>query len=165
MFPLDESESGLQARKLATDPKTAQNYILKPSLEGGGHNLYGSDIPKFLKKVKKELWGSYVLMEKIVPPTVQNVLMSKNGMFEGNVINELGVFGVCLWQQKKGDEGEGKKGEEGRVRAEIVQEMEPSWSMRTKNASVDEMSVVKGYGCFDSPMLVEKEVFKDCCHL
>ena len=77
-------------------------------------------------------------------------------MFEGNVISELGIFGVCLWKRKAGD---GKES----ARAEIVEELEPSWSFKTKNANVDEMSVVKGYGCFDSPLLVEKEVFADCC--
>lgn len=31
---------------------------------------------------------------------------------------------------------------------------EAGWSLKTKPANVDEMSVVKGYGCFDSPYLV-----------
>ena len=68
------------------------------------------------------------------------------------MISELGVFGVCLWRRR---EGEGE-----RTRAEIVDEFEPSWSFKTKDASVDEMSVVKGYGCFDSPMLVDLSVFE-----
>jgi hypothetical protein len=29
------------------------------------------------------------------------------------------------------------------------------WSFKTKAAGVDEMSVVKGYGCFDCPRLVD----------
>lgn len=156
MWALDESENGLKARTIATDEKKARDYVLKPSLEGGGHNVYGSDIPKFLKVVEEELWPSYVLMRKIVPPVLRNVLMSRRGMFEGKVISELGIFGVCLWKRKAGG---GKES----ARAEIVEELEPSWSFKTKNANVDEMSVVKGYGCFDSPLLVEKEVFADCC--
>jgi hypothetical protein len=28
------------------------------------------------------------------------------------------------------------------------------WTFKTKYADVDEMSVVKGYGCFDTPYLV-----------
>jgi hypothetical protein len=132
----------------------SKDYVLKPSLEGGGHNIYGGDIPKFLAGVKKELWGSYVLMGKIVPPVLSNVLMSPRGMYEGDVISELGVFGVCLWRRVRDGE---------KARAEIVDELEPSWSFKTKDASVDEMSVVKGHGCFDSPMLVDRKVFASCC--
>jgi glutathione synthetase len=152
IFPLDESKLGMQARKLATDDKAAKDYVLKPSLEGGGHNVYGGAIPGFLKGVGKETWGRYVLMKKIVPPSLSGVLMSQRGIYEGNVISELGVFGVCLWRRKEGVDGEG-------TRAEIVEEFEPNWSFKTKDASVDEMSVVKGYGCFDSPMLVDLSVF------
>jgi glutathione synthetase len=157
MYALDESESGLKAREIVRDEKKAKDYVLKPSLEGGGHNVYGSDIPKFLAGVTKETWSSYVLMGKIVPPVLQNVLMSQRGMYEGPVISELGIFGVCLWKRKAGN-GDGE-----RVMAEIVEELKPSWSFKTKDASVDEMSVVKGYGCFDSPLLVERETFTTCC--
>jgi len=37
------------------------------------------------------------------------------------------------------------------------------WSVRTKPADVDEISVVKGYGAFDSVVLVEDEVFLRSC--
>ena len=45
MYPMDSSEVGLRARTIATDSEKAKNYILKPSLEGGGHNVYGTDVP------------------------------------------------------------------------------------------------------------------------
>lgn len=95
-------------------------------------------------------------MGKIVPPGLRGVLMSRRGIYEGSVVSELGVFGVHLWRRKEG------KAEE-RPEAEIVTELEPSWSFKTKDASVDEMSVVKGYGCFDSPLLVDREVFAAAC--
>jgi glutathione synthase len=154
IYPLDESESGLRARELALNRRAAKNHILKPSLEGGGHNVYGEDIAGFLKTTPKELWSTYILMEKISPPIVNNFLISPRGMYEGSVISELGAFGVYLWRRKKNEE----KGK----RAEIVEELEPCWSFKTKDASVNEMSVVKGYGCFDSPALVHKEVFSSC---
>ena len=152
MFPLDESELGMAGRKLATEETTAMNYVLKPSLEGGGHNVYGAAIPKYLREIGKEKWGGYVLMENIVPPVLSGVLMSQRSIYEGNIVSELGVFGVCLWRRKEGSDGE-------RAKVEMVEQFEPSWSFKTKDASVDEMSVVKGYGCFDSPLLVEKETF------
>jgi glutathione synthase len=150
IYPLDESSSGQRARKLALDPETARNHVLKPSLEGGGHNVHGEEIVGFLKQTPEELWHSYVLMEKITPPPLNNFMMSMRGLYEGPVISELGILGVCLW--KRVLDGEGPQ-------AEIVEELDPSWSLRTKDASVDEMSVVKGYGCFDSPALVDWDVF------
>lgn len=151
IHPLDESEIGLHARKLAMDPGTAKSHVLKPSREGGGHNIYGEDIVGFLGATPKELWPTYILMEKIIPPIVNNFLMSSRGMYEGPVISELGVFGVYLGRRKESLKG-GKQ-------AEIVKELEPCWSFKTKDTSVNEMSVVKGYGCFDSPALVAMEVF------
>lgn len=148
MWPLDESPDGLQARKVVANIDTAQNYILKPSLEGGGHNIYGSDIVPFMKATPKELWHTYILMSKIRPPPLQNTMIGPTRLYAGPVISELGVFGIFLWRRAQ------KGG-----RAEIVHELDPCWSFKTKSADVDEMSVVKGYGCFDSPALVDTEIF------
>ncbi|CZR60706.1 related to glutathione synthetase [Phialocephala subalpina] len=150
-YPLDKSKLGLHARELATNPQTAKSHILKPSLEGGGHNFYGKDIVAFLKATPKEVWHQYILMEKITPPLVKNFLMSPRGLYEGPVISELGVFGVCLWKRMYVKDN--------KRAAVIVKEFDPCWSFKTKDASVNEMSVVKGYGCFDSPALVDSEVF------
>ncbi|GKZ33360.1 hypothetical protein AbraIFM66950_003212 [Aspergillus brasiliensis] len=139
MYPMEgDSEEGRVGRRLATNPDTAWKYILKPSLEGGGHNIYGEDIPGFLLGLNSESeWGRYVLMERIRSPIVGNVLMSREGVEESDVISEFGVFGLCIW----------KKGE-------ILRNETVGWSLKTKFADVDEMSVVKGFGCFDTPLLV-----------
>jgi len=150
LYPLDKSLLGEQARNMGLDANQAKNYVLKPSLEGGGHNIHGAKIIDFLEELPQEIWPNYMLMRKIVPPALKNFLMSPRGLYEGPVISELGIFGVSLWKRT------GKKG------AEIIEEQEPSWSFKTKNASVDEMSVVKGYGCFDSPAFVDDETFAAC---
>jgi glutathione synthase len=157
MYPMDESPSGMRARELAMDVKKASGCVLKPSLEGGGHNVYGTDIPGFLSAVDEMEWGSYVLMDQITPPNLENILMSTIGIHEGGVVSEFGVFGVCIWRRKEKLESDGI----GRVAlAEMVEELEPSWSFKTKDKNVNEMSVVKGYGCFDSPALVDADVFE-----
>ncbi|TVY52653.1 Glutathione synthetase [Lachnellula cervina] len=154
LYPMDASTAGLEARKLAMDGEASMGYVLKPSLEGGGHNIYGSSIPAFLACTPEEKWSRYILMSKIVSPTVHNLLMSPQGLYNGPVISELGVFGVCLWRRSGEAEG----------RVEIIADREPCcWSFKTKSAGVDEMSVVKGYGCFDSPALVDNDVFMACC--
>lgn len=142
MYPLDGSEAGFRARRLATDPELSRDYILKPSLEGGGHNIFGEDIPDFLASVPESKWGAYILMERIRSPSVSNVLLSSAGLDSGGVVSELGVFGTCLW----------RKGTEGR-HCEMLLNSVGGWSFKTKHEDVNEMSVVKGYGCFDTPLL------------
>lgn len=67
-------------------------------------------------------------------------LHSPDGRLGGPTVSELGIVGVCLW-----------KG------AEIIQNTQAGWTFKTKPTHIDEMSVVKGYGCFDCPNLVEEE--------
>ena len=152
MYALDPSTSeGEKATLLALNPVTAANYILKPSLEGGGHNVYGAEIPGFLEKTPKHLWPNYVLMERIEPPaSVENSLLSPTGIYQGPVVSELGVFGAVLWRRKSNVEA--ANGED--VVDIIENRGATGWSFKTKARHIDEMSVIKGYGCFDSPYLV-----------
>ncbi|KAF5866912.1 hypothetical protein ETB97_008717 [Aspergillus alliaceus] len=142
MYSFDDSDIGSRARHLATDQKLARNYILKPSLEGGGHNTFGEDIPDFLASIPESQWSAYILMERIRSPSVTNVLLSPSGLDSGGVVSELGVFGTCLW----------RKGTDDRP-YDMLQNFVGGWSFKTKHEDVDEMSVVKGYGCFDTPLL------------
>lgn len=141
LYPLDESKQGLIGQKLALDPKTAARHVLKPSLEGGGHNIYGSDIPSFLRRTPRDTWHTFILMEKLQSPVQNGMLMSPHGMYEGPVVSELGVIGTCLWRE--GND------------TEILENDYAGWTFKSKAEDVNEMSVVKGYGCFDSPWLIE----------
>lgn len=142
IYPLDESESGREAQKLAFSSETCTNYILKPSLEGGGHNVYGEAIPDFLASIPRSHWPRYILMEQIKPPTTMNMLMSSVGIDDGQVVSELGILGCCLWRNKMGE-----------TRCEMLHNSVGGWTFKSKFAGVNEMSVVKGYGCFDTPCL------------
>ncbi|KAL9608117.1 MAG: hypothetical protein Q9167_007024 [Letrouitia subvulpina] len=143
MYPLDEFSSlGQRGRALALDAATAARHVLKPSLEGGGHNVYGAAIPKFLRMIPEESWSDYILMEQIEAPEIINSLISPHGMYSGAVVTELGVFGVCRWSHANQKE------------VKVMENREAGFSLKTKGREMDEMSVVKGYGCFDSPLLV-----------
>jgi glutathione synthetase len=141
MLPLDSSELGLRGRALATNPKTVADYILKPSLEGGGNNIYGSDISDFLETVPEEERSSFILMERIHALTQEGMLMSSEGLYEGPTISELGIFGVCLWKTSVGER-----------KIDMLENREVGWGLKTKPEGVEEMSVVKGYGFFSSPI-------------
>ncbi|KAJ5110414.1 hypothetical protein N7532_000949 [Penicillium argentinense] len=143
MYPLDKSENGLCGRAKATDPEQARHMILKPSQEGGGHNVYGEEIPEFLKTLSQVEWSRYILMERIMPPPADNFLLGRE-CAGYDTISELGVLGCCLWRKEA----------QGHGRCEIFQNWQGGWTFKTKPAGVDEMSVVKGFGCFDSLRLL-----------
>ena len=175
MFPLDGgSMAGKIGRQLACNPATASNYVLKPSLEGGGHNIYRTDIPGFLSSIPEAQWHTYILMEMVSPLIQKNILLTPRGIYDkmaaiedksdfgvenkaeeqsslgtlstkegGPTVSELGIFGVCMWK-KSGPDWDG-----------IMLNTEAGWSFKTKPDYIDEISVVKGFGCFDSPLLVD----------
>ena len=175
MFPLDEeSMAGKKGRQLACNPTTASSYVLKPSLEGGGHNIYRTDIPGLLSSTPEGQWHTYILMEMVNPLVQKNILLTPRGIYDkmaaiedrldfdaeneaegqsslgilstkegGPTVSELGIFGVCMWTKFRPDwDG-------------ILLNAEAGWSLKTKPDYIDEISVVKGFGCFDSPLLVD----------
>ncbi|KAG9241651.1 hypothetical protein BJ878DRAFT_465930 [Calycina marina] len=139
IFPLDETPAGLEARKIATDKALCNGYVLKPQREGGGNNIYRSAIPKFLASIPDSHWKSYILMEIITPPPVQNLIL-RNGVVEkGGVICELGVYGTCLWDAFTGD---------------VLHNEEAGYLLRTKGDKSEEGGVAAGFGSMDSCTLV-----------
>ncbi|KAJ5715523.1 uncharacterized protein N7483_012704 [Penicillium malachiteum] len=99
VLSLDQSEEGLRALSLATDPERAVDYILKPSLEGGGNNIHGEEILEFLASIPESRWSSYILMERIQSPVLSNILMSPIGVESGEVVSELVLMekGFTSW--------------------------------------------------------------------
>ncbi len=130
IYPLDQSEAGLEARKLATNPETAVRYVAKPQREGGGNNIYRKNIPDFLHGLQESHWPAYILMEMIEPPAQTNVIFRNGETQRGGVICELGRYGVCLWRQGNLD---GKR--------EIVQNFDAGYLLRTKGNASEEGGV------------------------
>lgn len=144
IHPLDASPEGLMTRKVALSEGKAGDYVLKPNLEGGSNNVYGDDIPEFLSQVDmQQTWDSYILMQKINAPLVGGVLISSVSGYQGPTVSELGVLGTCIW--RRDDLGQG---------LEVLENSQSGWTFKTKPCDVEEMSVVKGYGCFDCPCLI-----------
>jgi glutathione synthase len=144
IYPLDNSDAGKEAKKLATDASSAARFVLKPQREGGGNNVYRKAIPPFLEKLSETQWPAYILMEMIEPPPLRNAIV-RNGVLErGGVICELGVYGVCLWRDGS---GQGQKGE-------ILENFEAGYLLRTKGDQSEEGGVAAGFGAVDSCCLV-----------
>lgn len=144
MYPLDGSEAGQAARRLALDEGSAARFVLKPQREGGGNNVYRGRIPGFLKQQEEREWGRYVLMEMIETPPQRNVILRGGVCMEGGVICELGVYGACLW--RNGSLG-GKP--------EVLENDEAGYLLRTKGDTSEEGGVAAGFGAVDSCCLVD----------
>lgn len=145
IYPLDRSEAGTEARQLATDPETAQRYVVKPQREGGGNNIYRRAIPEYLKKTPESHWPAHILMEMIEPPAQRNVILRNGELQEGGIICELGVYGVCIWRRGKGKDGRG----------EILKNVEAGYLLRTKADQSEEGGVAAGFGAMDSCCLID----------
>ncbi|KAI0007805.1 glutathione synthase [Xylariaceae sp. FL0662B] len=139
IYPLDETDAGLEARKIATDPTLCKAYVLKPQREGGGNNIYRSAIPPFLKSIPKSHWPSYILMELITPPPVKNTILRNGKLEHGGVIGELGIYGTCIWDQQA---------------KTISHNEQVGYLLRTKGDQSEEGGVAAGFGCMDSCSLV-----------
>jgi glutathione synthetase len=144
IYPLDDSEAGKEAKKLATDPSSATRFVLKPQREGGGNNIYRKSIPPFLSELPSTHWPAYILMEMIEPPPLRNAIFRNGELQRGGVICELGVYGVCLWR-----DGDGEN------KGEILENWEAGYLLRTKGDQSEEGGVAAGFGAVDSCCLVE----------
>lgn len=153
IYPLDDSEAGLEAQKLALNPDTAKGYVLKPQREGGGNNVYRAAIPPFLRdKVPKEKWKGYILMELIEPPTLNNSILRNGKIQSGSVIGELGVFGACLWRNPVSMMGRSQAQCE---KGKVLENFEAGYLLRTKGRDIEEGGVAAGFGSVDSVLLVD----------
>jgi glutathione synthetase len=151
IYPLDESEAGKEAAKLAQDPASAVRYVLKPQREGGGNNIYRKAIPPFLEKLPKTHWPAYILMEMIEPPPLRNTILRNGELHSGGVIGELGVYGVCLWRNaSKKRDASGQEQERS-----ILENWQAGYLLRTKGDQSEEGGVAAGFGAVDSCCLVD----------
>ncbi|TIA65621.1 glutathione synthetase large chain [Aureobasidium pullulans] len=145
IYPLDKSEAGQEACKLAQNSETATRYVLKPQREGGGNNVYRKAIPKFLEETPESHWPAYILMEMIEPPALTNTIFRNGEVQKGGVIGELGVYGVCLWKTKSGEDGV----------QEMLENKQAGYLLRTKGDQSEEGGVAAGFGSVDSVCLVD----------
>lgn len=144
IHPLDSSAAGLAARELALN--APEKYVLKPQREGGGNNIYRSKIPDFLKSIPESHWGSYILMELIEPPNLENIIARNGEVMSGGVIGELGIYGVVLWRDGEGEE-------RGKGIEAIIGNREAGWLLRTKGRDSEEGGVAAGFGSVDGVLL------------
>ncbi len=147
IYPLDDTADGQTAIQIAKDPSRAVKYVLKPQREGGGNNIYGAKIPPFLATLGEDerSYGGHILMELIQPPSVRNTIVRNGAVKSGEVIGELGIYGICLWRNGEPD-GRNMK---------VLKNWEGGFLVRTKGRESEEGGVAAGFGAVDSVCLVD----------
>ncbi|KAJ3290546.1 hypothetical protein HDU79_003161 [Rhizoclosmatium sp. JEL0117] len=136
LFPLDQSPAGISAYEEAL--KNPSRYVVKPQREGGGNNIYTTDIPAFLSKLSATERNAYILMELIKPPPARNLLVRNGEILDAEVVSELGIYGIWI-------SGEGSVVYKNEVAGHLL---------RTKVADSNEGGVAAGFAVLDSPLLV-----------
>ncbi|CAG8588857.1 10085_t:CDS:2 [Ambispora leptoticha] len=139
LYPLDASPEGEAAVKLAL--KHPEQYVMKPQREGGGNNVYSTDIPKFISELSLSKRSTYILMDLIQPPLSRNFLLRQGELIEGEMVSELGIFGVCI--------GTSNDFENDVLVNEIAGHL-----LRTKTRETNEGGVASGFSVIDSPLLI-----------
>ncbi|PKC74916.1 glutathione synthase [Rhizophagus irregularis] len=137
LYPLDSSPEGEAAVKLALG--NPEYYVMKPQREGGGNNIYANDIPSILSKLSVSERSSYILMDLIQPPLMKNIILRQGELVEGEMISELGIYGIFI----------GGKGKDEVIINEIGGHL-----LRTKGRKTNEGGVASGYAVIDSPLLI-----------
>ncbi|KAH1015524.1 hypothetical protein HUJ05_013236 [Dendroctonus ponderosae] len=140
LFGLDFDEAGDQAIQMALDDP--ERFVLKPQREGGGNNIYGSEIRDAIMQMKdtKER-TAWILMERINPPISTGYMIRPGGQNPpqlAEMISELGIFGVVIGDSQK-----------------IMVNRQVGHMLRTKVSTADEGGVAAGYGALDSPYLID----------
>ncbi len=111
-------------------------FVLKPQREGGGHNFFGEALRETLTALSPEARSGYVLMERIVPPPHETVLVREGAPRRVQAVSEIGRFGVLL-----------ADGPEELINADS------GYLVRSKAQGTEEGGVSAGFGFLNSLLL------------
>jgi len=129
----NEDDDDIVAKAIASP----QDYVMKPQREGGGNNVYGSDIVAKLETLSREERGAFIMMQRIMPRPQDAVLTRSGTAFVTPSLSEFGFYSVFI--------GDGEKVHLNEHAGHLI---------RTKAEGVDEGGVASGYAVVNSPFLV-----------
>lgn len=140
IYSLDKEDNGDEAVTRAM--KNPEKFVLKPQREGGGNNVYGQDIPGYLKNLTAAERAAYILMDRISPPLSKGFILKPGEKVDASkpadLISELGIFGVVIGTKDK-----------------ILFNAQVGHNFRAKLADSNETGVNAGHGALDSPYLFD----------
>lgn len=132
----------------------SEDLVLKPQREGGGHNIFGTNIQPYLNSLKSsEERSQFVLMEYINSPREKNRLLVSSDTaredesptnFADDLVSELGIYGSVV--------------AEGGV---IRSERKGGYLVRSKKFGVKEGGVAAGYAGISGLLLIDDPKVSD----
>jgi len=138
LYALGEGDDGPAVEAALADP---HGFVLKPQREGGGNNLYDDDLVRELKRMSYEERRAFILMQKILPPSLPGKLVRGGQIvYDGPCVCELGVFGITLRSYDAAD---------GVILNKVVGHI-----LRSKSDGTDEGGVAAGYAFLSSPQIL-----------
>jgi len=131
------SEDGLRAMESAI--LDGSKWVLKPQREGGGNNMYGPILSKYLADHREDpVLSGYVLMQRIFPQNNTTLFVRNGKMATMPSISELGIYGTFI--------GDGTT---------TYRSDSAGYLLRTKQTGIDEGGVATGYSVLNSILLHE----------
>ncbi|KAL3108880.1 hypothetical protein niasHT_011430 [Heterodera trifolii] len=139
LYGLDDPDNENTKRVIQDAIAHPDNYVMKPSREGGGNNFWGDEIPKKLREMSRAELSGHILMQKVHPFSAPNYMVRPNdGVQHGNVVTELSTFGTLL----------------GHVKTKaVLHNAQQGHYARSKPEGATEGGVYGGGGVVDSPFL------------
>uniref|UniRef100_A0A8D2ZTI3 Glutathione synthetase n=1 Tax=Scophthalmus maximus TaxID=52904 RepID=A0A8D2ZTI3_SCOMX len=136
LYTLDMGPDGDKTVAMAL--AAPDRFVLKPQREGGGNNIYGSEICEVLEGMKEGTERmAYILMDKILPTPSKNYLLIRDAPLQiSNCLSELGAFGAYVRRGKD------------TVMNECVGHL-----LRTKGSEHSDGGVAAGVAVLDNPLL------------
>ncbi|CAK0891033.1 unnamed protein product [Prorocentrum cordatum] len=144
---VDPSCAG-SAQAVADALAKPHGWVLKPQREGGGNNLYGSELAAALRA--SEGLEQYVLMEKICTAPAPAWLLQNGVAHKTDTVAELGIFASYL---ARGNQLE-KDSERLCDSQQVLMNNVSGAMLRSKHASSEEGGVCAGFGVLDTPFLL-----------
>ncbi|KAM9786203.1 glutathione synthetase-like [Neosynchiropus ocellatus] len=133
LYTLDPGPEGDKTVQMALD--SPDRFVLKPQREGGGNNIYGSEICATLQNGEARI--AYILMDKLHPAPANNCLLRRDAPVRmSSCISELGVYGVYVRQNK-----------------DMVMNQFIGHLMRSKSTEQPDGGVFAGIAVLDNPLL------------
>ncbi len=166
LYTLDREEEG--GAEVGTSINMAianpQGYVLKPQREGGGNNLYKTEMVNALRTMNQKELASYILMERIQPPSHEATLIRGSLRTTEQCVCEFGVFSCYLDSVSSGTSGAGSATGTGEKDMELLRSAScrigdvgsakgTGYLVRVKMSRSDEGGVAAGYAFLSSAAL------------
>ncbi len=127
---------GKTARQVALEHP--DDWVLKPSREGGGNNYFGADMVEHLKQLSPQQAQAFVLMEAIKQEPFRGIRLVDEKVIDSLCVTELGYFTYALFEDD-----------------DLVFEDVEGYLLRTKDVNNHEGLVLGGYSYLDAAVVEE----------